>query len=78
MRRLRQGGSATAEGLMAQSPGCRVLNTAYMERVNGTFRARLAPLARRTHHLVHRKELRHARILVGGCPTSVRRMPAWP
>ena len=36
-----------------------MLNTAYMERLNGTFRARLAPLARRTHHLVHRKELLH-------------------
>ncbi len=66
-RRLRQGSSATAERLMAQTPGCRVLNTAYMERVNGTFRSRLAPLARRTHHLVHRKELLHAGMyLVGG------------
>lgn len=58
-RRLRQGTSAQAERLMAQTPGCQVLNTAYMERLNGTFRARLAPLARRTHHLVHRKELLH-------------------
>ena len=58
-RRLRQGSSALAERLLAQTPGCQVLNTAYMERLNGTFRARLAPLARRTHHLVHRKELLH-------------------
>jgi hypothetical protein len=58
-RRLRQGTSALAERLLAQTPGCQVLNTAYMERLNGTFRARLAPLARRTHHLVHRKELLH-------------------
>jgi transposase-like protein len=66
-RRLRQGRSATAEQLLAQTPGCQVLNTAYMERLNGTFRARLAPLARRTHHLVHRKELLHAGMyLVGG------------
>ena len=66
-RRLRQGSSALAERLLAQTPGCQVLNTAYMERLNGTFRARLAPLARRTHHLVHRKELLHAGMyLVGG------------
>jgi transposase-like protein/IS1 family transposase len=28
-----------------------VLNTAFIERLNGTFRARIAPLTRRTHHL---------------------------
>jgi transposase-like protein len=59
-RRLVQGTSALAVRLLAQPPGCLVLNTAYIERVNGTFRARLAPLGRRTHHLVHRKERLHA------------------
>jgi hypothetical protein len=59
-RRLLQGGSAVAARLLAQTPGCLLLNTAYIERLNGTFRARLAPLARRTHHLVHRKEVLHA------------------
>jgi transposase-like protein len=65
-RRLRQGTSALAEQLIAQTPGCRVLNTAYMERLNGTFRARLAPLARRTHHLVHRKEVLHSGMYLVG------------
>ncbi len=65
-RRLVQGTSATAERLLAQTPGCRVLNTAYIERLNGTFRARLAPLARRTHHLVHRKELLHVGMYLVG------------
>lgn len=65
-RRLVQGTSATARRLLAQTPGCRVLNTAYIERLNGTFRARLAPLARRTHHLVHRKELLHAGMYLVG------------
>ena len=65
-RRLRQGSSALAERLLAQTPGCQVLNTAYMERLNGTFRARLAPLARRTHHLVHRKEVLHAGMYLVG------------
>ena len=65
-RRLIQGTTATASRLMAQTPACLVLNTAYIERLNGTFRARLAPLARRTHHLVHRKELLHAGMYLVG------------
>ncbi len=65
-RRLVQGSSATAQRLLAQTPGCLVLNTAYIERLNGTFRARLAPLARRTHHLVHRKEVLHAGMYLVG------------
>ena len=65
-RRLVQGTSGLALRLMAQTPGCLVLNTAYIERLNGTFRARLAPLARRTHHLVHRKELLHAGMYLVG------------
>jgi transposase-like protein len=65
-RWLRQGSSAVVAPLLAQTPGCLVLNTAYMERLNGPFRARLAPLARRTHQLVHRKEVLQAgRYLVG-------------
>ncbi len=65
-RRLVQGSSAMMGRLLAQTPGCLVLNTAYIERLNGTFRARLAPLARRTHHLVHRKELLHAGMYLVG------------
>ena len=65
-RRLVQGRSATALRLLTQTPGCRVLNTAYIERLNGTFRARMAPLARRTHHLVHRKELLQAGMYLVG------------
>jgi transposase-like protein len=65
-RRIVQGSRSTMEHLMQRAPGCLVLNTAYIERLNGTFRARLAPLARRTHHLVHRKELLHAGMYVVG------------
>ncbi len=65
-RHLIQGTMATAVRLIAQTPGCVVLNTAYIERLNGTFRARLAPLARRTHHLVHRKEVLHAGMYLVG------------
>lgn len=65
-RRLIQGTTAMAERLMEQTPGCQVLNTAYIERLNGTFRARLAPLARRTHHLLHRKEMLHSGMYLVG------------
>src|ERR671933_294809 len=65
-RRLVQGTSALALRLLAQPPGCRVLNTAYIDRLNSTFRARLAPLTRRTHHLVHRKERLHVGMYLVG------------
>ncbi len=65
-RRVVQGASQTVDRLLGATPGCLVLNTAYIERLNGTFRARLAPLARRTHHLAHRKELLHAGMYLVG------------
>ena len=47
-RRLRQGSSALAARLLAQTPGCLVLNTAYIERLNATFRTWLPALTRRS------------------------------
>ena len=46
-------GTASAAAALGQASGSRVLNTAYIERLNGTFRARLAGLTRRTRHLLH-------------------------
>ena len=43
-------GTATAAVALLQRTGSQVLNTAYIERLNGTFRQRLAGLARRTRH----------------------------
>ena len=69
-RRVVQGTRQTVDRLLAQTPGCLVLTTASSERLNGTLRARLAALARRTHHLVQRKELLHAGMdLVGALDT---------
>jgi hypothetical protein len=46
---------AVAAALAAtQGSATAVVNTAYVERLNATFRARLAPLARRTRAGVHR------------------------
>ena len=48
------------------TPGCLVANTAYIERLNGTFRARLACLARRTRGLARQQRtLEHGMYLVG-------------
>lgn len=45
-----------------------VINTAYIERLNAAFRARLAPLARRTRAGVHRRATLEAGMwLVGSC-----------
>jgi hypothetical protein len=46
-RRIVDGAPARVETLRRRSPGGGVINTAYIERLNATFRERLAPLARR-------------------------------
>ena len=45
-------GTAIAAVVLLQRTGSQVLNTAYIERLNGTFRERLAGLARRTRHVL--------------------------
>ena len=48
-------GTAIAAVTLLQRTGSQVLNTAYIARLNGTFRARLAGLARRTRHLIRQQ-----------------------
>jgi hypothetical protein len=48
IHRLVQGSSQLFLTLLWSTPGCQVLNTAFIERLNGTFRSRLAVLGRRT------------------------------
>ncbi len=50
-RRLMLGEQVQAQELLEQTQGGGVLNTAYIERLNGTFRQCLAALARRTRNL---------------------------
>jgi transposase-like protein len=59
--RLVQGSAQTFLTLLWSTPGCQVLNTAYIERLNGTFRSCLAALGRRT-----RRSARRAATVVGG------------
>jgi transposase-like protein len=52
--------------LLWSTPGCRVLNTAFIERLNGTFRSRLAVLGRRTRRSARRSvTVAHGMYLVG-------------
>src|SRR5215211_5862175 len=52
VQRLAQGTPAQLRALVAATQGHGGLNTAYIERLNGTFRSRLASLARRSRRLV--------------------------
>jgi transposase-like protein len=56
LRQLTQGTLECAAKLLERSRGGTDLNTAFIERLNGTFRERLACLTRRCRHAVHRTE----------------------
>lgn len=53
-RRMTQGLLSSAEQLLHRSRGGTVLNTAFIERFNGTMRERLASLTRKCRHGAHR------------------------
>jgi hypothetical protein len=65
-RRLVDGPPARVEMLRRRSPGTGVLNMASIERLNATFRERMAPLARRCRTLArHTRTLQHGMYLIG-------------
>jgi transposase-like protein len=65
-RRIVAGTPVRVETLRRRSPGDGVINTASIERLNATFRERLAPLARRCRALArHTLTLEHGMYLVG-------------
>src|SRR5260370_39558589 len=53
-RRMAQGTLEAAQKLLSQSQGGTVLNTAFIERLNGTMRERLASLTRKCRHAARR------------------------
>jgi transposase-like protein len=66
IHRLVQGSVQTFLTLLWSTPSCQVLNTAFIERLNGTFRSRLAVLGRRTRCGARRQEtVRRGMYLVG-------------
>src|SRR5438094_1200367 len=65
-RRIIDGTPARVETLRRRSQGDGVINTAYLERLNATFRARLASLTRRGRALARRTlTLQHGMYLIG-------------
>jgi IS1 family transposase len=65
-RRIGEGTPARVETLRRRAQGDGVSNTAYIERLNATCRARRAPLARRCRALARQTlTLRHGMYLIG-------------
>ena len=65
-RRIVDGTPARVETLRRRSQGLGVINTAYIERLNATFRERLASLTRRGRALARRTlTLQHGMYLIG-------------
>lgn len=66
-RRMAYGLLSQAEQLLQRSRGGSVLNTAFIERLNGTFRERLASLTRKSRHGAHRLRALETGMYLIGC-----------
>src|SRR2546421_7304662 len=66
-RRMAHGLLSQAEKLLMQSQGGSVLNTAFIERLNGTFRERLASLTRKSRHAARRLRALETGMYLIGC-----------
>jgi hypothetical protein len=73
VREVVRGPQAAVQERLMETQRCvtALINNAYIERLNATFRAHLAPLARRTRAGVHQQATLEAGMwLVGCCYTS--------
>ncbi len=66
-RRIFQGSKELVERLLLRTQHGGVINTAYIERLNGTFRQRMANLARRTRHSARESATLTAGMYIVGC-----------
>ncbi len=66
VHRIRQGAARTVQTLIQRTQGAGSINTAYIERLNATFRARLAPLVRRTRARVRQTGTLHTGVYLVG------------
>src|SRR5258708_18741687 len=69
-----QGTLEQAQVLLSASHGGRVLNTAFIERLNGTIRQRLASLTRKCRHAARRLATPESRMWLLGCTYHL----CWP
>ena len=70
-RRLVEGTPTRVETLRRRSQGGGVIKTAYIERLNATFRERLAPLARRCRALARHPVTRYEGMFLGGTVSNL-------
>jgi len=73
-RQMAQGMLERATALLSASRGGTVLNTAFIERFNGTMRERLAALTRKCRHAAHRLVALHTGMYLLGCTYNF----CWP
>lgn len=73
-RQMTLGGLEQASRLLHASGGGTVLNTAFIERLNGTMRERLAALTRKCRHAARRLEALSSGMYVIGCTYNL----CWP
>lgn len=73
-RKLVQGTLEQAQALLAVSHGGTVLNTAFIERLNGTMRQRLASLTRKCRHAARRLAALESGMWLLGCTYNF----CWP
>src|SRR5256885_12989862 len=66
-RKMAHGLLEQAEQLLQLSGGGNVLNTAFIERLNGTIRERLASLTRKSRHAASRLQALHMGMYLIGC-----------
>src|SRR5450755_5170042 len=66
-RKLTRGTREKAKELLLQTKGCTEFNTAFIERLNGTVRERLASLTRKCRHAAVRVETLETGMYLIGC-----------
>jgi transposase-like protein/IS1 family transposase len=69
-RKMVHGLLEQAEQLLQLSDGGNVLNTAFIERLNATFRERLASLTRKSRHAASRLQALHTGMYLIGCTSN--------
>ena len=67
VRQMSHGSLKQAMRLLRRSAGGSMLNTSYIERLNGTFRERLATLTRKCRHAAHRLQALETGMYLIGC-----------
>jgi transposase-like protein len=67
IHRIAYGTEEMVNALLLSSKGGKVINTAFIERLNGTFREHLASLTRKCRHAASKVETLHAEMYLIGC-----------